>query len=222
MITSIYITRKIMTMKKTIRRSAIALAVLAFLYEAPMHPYRMQQLIKERGKDEVINVRQRASLYQTIDRLLRAGLIAIREVEREEKWPERTIYELTEQGGETMLIWLREMLSSPAHEFPEFPAALAYLSLLTPAEARLQLERRLQTLGAELDRIDAQLRDAAGVIPRLFLVEMEYLRAVLNTELAWVMSIVADLDTGRLIWNEEWLRAIAAQFEHEDKGRIDN
>ena len=60
-----------------------------------MHPYRMQQLIKERGKDEVINVRQRASLYQTIERLLRSGLIAIKEVEREEKWPERTIYELT-------------------------------------------------------------------------------------------------------------------------------
>ena len=56
-------------MRKKFRRSSIALAVLAFLYERPMHPYRMQQLIKERGKDEVINVRQRASLYQTIDRL---------------------------------------------------------------------------------------------------------------------------------------------------------
>ena len=31
-----------------------------------MHPYRMQQLIKERGKDLVINVQRRASLYQTI------------------------------------------------------------------------------------------------------------------------------------------------------------
>ena len=36
---------------KTIKRSPIALAILAMLYEAPMHPYRMQQLIKERGKD---------------------------------------------------------------------------------------------------------------------------------------------------------------------------
>lgn len=205
-------------MKKTIRRSAIALAILAFLYESPMHPYRMQQLIKERGKDEVINVRQRASLYQTIDRLLRAELIVVREVEREEKWPERTIYELTEKGRETMLMWLREMLATPAHEFPEFPAALAYLALLTPEEARLQLERRLQTLTAELQRIEAQLGHAAGVIPRLFLVEMEYLHAVLNTELTWVKSMVDDLATGRLTWDEAWLRAIAAQFESEDNG----
>src|SRR4029450_5380342 len=100
-----------MTMKNATRPSPIALAVLALLYEAPMHPYRMQQLIKERGKDEVINVRQRASLYQTIDRLLRAKLIAVRETARGAKRPERTIYELTEAGRETMFMWMREMLA---------------------------------------------------------------------------------------------------------------
>src|SRR5262245_17073528 len=159
-------------MKKTTRPSPIALAILALLYEAPMHPYRMQQLIKERGKDEVINVRQRASLYQTIDRLVRAKLIVVRETAREEKRPERTIYELTEEGRETMLIWLRERLSIPAREFPEFPAALAYLPLLTPEEAQFQLERREQALMTEVGRIDAELRRAAGIIPRLFLIEM--------------------------------------------------
>ena len=178
-----------------------------------MHPYRMQQLIKERGKDEVINVRQRASLYQTIDRLLRAQLIAIRETAREEKRPERTIYELTEEGRETVLRWMREMLSTPAREFPEFPAALAYLPLLTPEDARVQLDRRADALAAELDRIDAELHSAAEVIPRLFLVEMEYIRAVLNTELVWVQSIVGDLGSGQLTWSQEWMHAVAAQLE---------
>src|SRR5881227_1094785 len=112
--------------RRSHRRSPLALAVLGLLYEAPMHPYRMQQLIKERGKDEVINVRQRASLYQTIDRLLRTELIAIRETERAEKWPERTIYTITEHGRATMLRWMREALSTPAREFPAFPAVLAY------------------------------------------------------------------------------------------------
>jgi len=104
----------------TERFSPIALAVLALLYEEPMHPYRMQQLIKERGKDEVINVRQRASLYQTIDRLLRAKLIIVKEIAREEKWPERTIYAITEHGRSTMLRWMREALSTPMREFPAF------------------------------------------------------------------------------------------------------
>src|SRR5262245_8777994 len=199
-------------MKKATGPSPIALAILALLYEAPMHPYRMQQLIKERGKDEVINVRQRASLYQTIDRLLRAKLIAIRETARTEKRPERTIYELTEEGREAIRLWMREMLSTPARDFPDFPAALAHLPLLVPEDARAQLDRRAHALMAELDRIDAELGRAVGVIPRLFLVEMEYLRAMVETELGWVRSIVDDLDTGRLTWSEKWLHAIAEQL----------
>src|SRR5919108_1703029 len=154
-----------MTMKKMHRSSSIALAVLALLYEAPMHPYRMQQLIKERGKDEVINVRQRASLYQTIDRLLRAKLIAIRETAREEKRPERTIYELTEEGREATLTWMREMLATPAREFPEFPAALAFLPLLTPDDTLRQLDGRIIRLEAELARAEAARAGAARFLP---------------------------------------------------------
>ena len=198
----------------TERFSPIALAVLALLYEEPMHPYRMQQLIKERGKDEVVNVRQRTSLYQTIDRLLRTKLIAIRATAREEKWPERTIYEITEHGRTTMLGWMREMLSIPTREFPAFPAVLAHLPLLTPADALIQLSQRALALTAEVERIDAELREGMELIPRLFLLELEYLRAIVNTEFTWVQAIIAELATGQLTWNAEWLRAIAAQFEH--------
>jgi DNA-binding PadR family transcriptional regulator len=197
------------------RFSPIALAVLALLYEAPMHPYRMQQLIKARGKDEVINVRQRASLYQTIDRLERAQLIAIRETARDEKRPERTIYAITERGRSTLLDWMREMLATPAREFPAFPAILAYLSLLTPADAQSQLERRGQLLAAEIDRLDGELRRGLDLVPRLLLLELEYLRAALATELSWVQTIVAELRSGQLTWDEEWLRAIAAQFDRD-------
>jgi len=207
-----------MTMS-TERFSPIALAVLALLYEEPMHPYRMQQLIRERGKDEVINVRQRASLYQTIDRLLRTKLITIRETAREEKWPERTIYAITEHGRATMLRWMREVLSTPAREFSAFPAVLAYLALLTPEDARAQLGRRVQVLAAEIERIDAELGKGMELVPRLFLIELEYLRAIVNTELTWVQSIIEELVRGQLTWNEEWLRAIAAQFEHGTQRR---
>ncbi|MGA7204440.1 MAG: PadR family transcriptional regulator, partial [Specibacter sp.] len=84
-----------MTMTK---RSSLALAVLALLEEAPMHPYRMQQLITLRGKDQVVNVSQRASLYTTIDRLSREGLVRVTETERDGQRPERSIYEITDEG----------------------------------------------------------------------------------------------------------------------------
>ena len=199
-------------MKTEIRRSNIALAVLAFLYEAPMHPYRMQQLIKERGKDEVINVQQRASLYQTIKYLLRAELIQVRETEREQKRPERTIYELTAAGRQTLHQWLREMLATPAGEFPEFPAALAYLVLLTPEDALQQLQRRVDTLSAEVARLAGQLQQAGQRVPRLFLIELEYLRTAMTTELTWVQSLMADMQSGQLTWNDAWKAEIMAQF----------
>ncbi|MBA0083588.1 MAG: helix-turn-helix transcriptional regulator, partial [Acidobacteria bacterium Pan2503] len=40
----------------------------------------------------------RNSVYQTIDALVRAGLIRVRETAQEENRPERTIYEATERG----------------------------------------------------------------------------------------------------------------------------
>lgn len=194
------------------KRSPIALAILAMLYEAPMHPYRMQRLIKDRGKDEVINVAQRAGLYQTLPRLEREGLIAARQKETEERRPERTVYEITAQGRSTVLAWMRHMLSTPKSEFPEFPAAISFLPLLSPQDALHQLELRAAAIEEELARIDAQLAAVAVVVPRLFLLETEYLRAVQTAELAWVKALIEDLHAGHLDWNEAWLRKIAAQF----------
>ncbi|HWE46729.1 MAG TPA: PadR family transcriptional regulator [Caulobacteraceae bacterium] len=195
---------------KTVKRSAIALAVLAMLYEAPMHPYRMQRLIKERGKDEVINVAQRASLYQTIQRLYREGLIAARETIRDDRRPERTVYEITETGRAVALDWMREILSTPAREYPDFPAAISFLPLLPPGDALRQLELRASAIEIELGSMDAGMAQAAH-LPRLFLLESEYLRAMRVTELTWVKAVIEDLRGGRLTWSDAWLREVAAQ-----------
>ncbi|GAA5344007.1 PadR family transcriptional regulator [Planifilum fimeticola] len=174
-----------------------------------MHPYRMQQLIKERGKDLVINVQRRASLYQTIQRLLRAGLIAVKETSREENRPERTVYELTEQGLETARDWLTSMLSKPKEEFPEFPAALSLLPLLEVGEVLRCLEEREAALAEKLSSLDTNLREAGAVLPRLFLLEIEYLHAMLKTEVNWVRSLIDDMRSGRITWTLEWLRGYA-------------
>ncbi|WP_183905303.1 helix-turn-helix transcriptional regulator [Rhizobium sp. BK008] len=195
----------------SIKRSPVALAVLAMLMEEPMHPYRMQRLIKERGKDEVIKVTQRASLYQTIQRLEREGLIIPRKTVRDDKRPERTVYEITEKGRKIALEWMRAILSTLTREYPEFPAAMSFLPLLTPDDVASQLELRAKAIESELRRIDDVLQEAQAV-PRLFLLEMEYLRAIHAAELSWISGIVGDLSAQRITWTEEWLRQIAAKF----------
>jgi DNA-binding PadR family transcriptional regulator len=167
----------------------------------------MQRLIKERGKDQVIKVEQRASLYQTIGQLLRAGLITFWETERQEGFPERTVYKLTDKGHETAVVWLREMLSTPAQEYPEFPAAVSLLPILTPEDAIRQLEIREGRLADQIASMDKEIQTYAAGLPRLFLLEAEYMRVVLEAELKWVRSIIADLRSGELTWNQEWLRS---------------
>ena len=202
----------IMTMNHTVRRSPLALAILGLLEEEPMHTYRMQQLIKARHKDDVVNVRSRASLYQTIDRLERDGLVAVRGTSRLAGRPERTVYALTDAGRATFVRWLREMLASPAHEFPEFPAAIAHLPLLAPDDALRQFERRAEALTAEVEQIeDGIALGEAAALPRLFLLEVEHALAVKRAELAWVRSLVDDLRAGRLTWSAEWLEPYRGQ-----------
>ena len=85
-------------MAPTNRPSPVALAVLSLLRAGPLHPYGMQRLIKDWHKDQVINVGHRANLYKIIKRLADDGLIAIHQVERDQAYPERTVYELTDTG----------------------------------------------------------------------------------------------------------------------------
>jgi DNA-binding PadR family transcriptional regulator len=199
-------------MKSTTRRSSLALAILSLLAEEPMHPYRMQQLIKEREKDDVVNVRARASLYQTIERLLRDGLIAVHETARTENRPERTVYRITDRGLETARDWLRVMLATPNKEFPEFPAALAHLPLLSPPEVLAQLERRAAALDEEIAGLASRMQLGQALLPRLFLVEAEYVLAMRAAELAWVRSLSEDLRAGQFTWSEASLRELMERF----------
>jgi DNA-binding PadR family transcriptional regulator len=201
-------------MPKTFTSSPLSLAVLALLCEAPMHPYRMQRLIKERGKDRVINVERRASLYQTIAQLRKAGLIAVQTTARAKNRPTRTIYTITEEGRTVALNWLRRILSTPSPEFPAFPAAVSFLALLTPQDASSQLETREQALSRELARLESDFQTWAH-LPRLFLLEEELVKATREAELKWVRELIEDLRSGAVTWSEEWLRNFASTFSEE-------
>jgi DNA-binding PadR family transcriptional regulator len=179
------------------RRSTLAMVLLALLVEAPTHPYRMQQMIKERGQDQLVNVAQRNSVYQALDRLVRDGLARPAGTDREPGRPERTTYEVTGEGATTLRRWLTEMLPEPGREFPEFPAALAFLAVLSPAEVLGLLERRLATVEEKRTAIIGQ---APPGLPRLFLIEDEYRTAILTAEAEWLRTIIADLAAGRLAW----------------------
>jgi DNA-binding PadR family transcriptional regulator len=194
------------------RGSPLALTVLALLRHQPLHPYGIQRLLKQWGKDLVVNVGQRAGLYRTIDRLLEAGLISVRATERDQQYPERPVYVRTAEGEAAVLKWLDEMLSTPKQEFPQFPAALANALMLSPEDLAAALERRERAVAETLAGLEAGLA-AESDLPRVTMLEIEYRREVTAAETRWLRAVIDDLRAGRLTWSRESLEEVAAERE---------
>jgi DNA-binding PadR family transcriptional regulator len=199
-------------MENEFRSSPLALAVLSLLHAAPLHPYGMQRLLKQWGKDSVINVGQRANLYKTIRRLDEAGLIVVRQTERDQQYPERTVYELTEAGRAATQRWLTDMLARPRNEFPQFPAALSVIMLLSPAEATTVLEQRAAALRRQLAGLEATLAEVS-FLPPVVLMDDDYQRMMYNAELAWLDGVIADVRSGKLTWSHEDFADLAGNIQ---------
>jgi len=155
-----------------------------------MHPYEMAATLRERHKEDSIKLRY-GSLYTVIELLLRAAFIAAKKTSREGNRPERTVYEITRAGEAEMRGWMREIVSTPVKEYPQFEAGLSLLPALPPEEATDVLETRLEFLKKDIEQLKADLQQARAIeLPPLFSIESEYRLAVLQTELAYVEALI--------------------------------
>ena len=197
-----------MIVNKSRLSNPLALAVLALLFERSMHPYEMGSTLKQRHKEDSIKLRY-GSLYTVIDALLARGLIAAKEVEREGRRPERTVYCITPSGYDELRDWMRDLLRDPAKEFPQFESALSLMPVLPPDEAVSLLRARALQLSGTVWKMEAQLAElaqqdisalaggdelpaamAGQKFPPLFSVESEYRMAMVKAELAFVNELV--------------------------------
>ncbi|ONI89594.1 hypothetical protein ALI144C_04425 [Actinosynnema sp. ALI-1.44] len=190
-------------------RSPLSLVVLALLFERPMHPYLMQKLIVERGKDKVVNVRSRNSVQQTVTRLERAGLIESSTPSREGGHPARTVYSLTDEGAAALLDALHDALARPALEHPMFAAALSFMSVTTVGAVTEMLTRRRAELDRRIDEEQISLDAGRRRLPEIFLIENDYIITMLEAERAWIDRALAAIRAGALTWDTDQLRTDA-------------
>src|ERR687893_3270014 len=126
----------------------LALAVLSYLSQAPMHPYELGRTLREHGDARSIKFNH-GSLYMVFQQLERAGFVTAQETTREGQRPERTVYALTDAGRRELRDWLRDLVEEPQHEYPHFVAALSLIAALPPGEVVELLGRRLRRLGEQ-------------------------------------------------------------------------
>jgi DNA-binding PadR family transcriptional regulator len=186
------------------RSNPLSLAVLACLVERPMHPYEMGTTMRTRGQDQSIKLNY-GSLYTVVESLARAGLIEAQETAREGRRPERTVYAITESGRREFVDWLSELLRTPMKEWPQYEAGLTLMGGLPPSDVVALLEERCHKLSFELARLRSNIDVATREgVPRVFLIEVEYERAMLETDLEFSRKLARDIASGSLDGLEQW------------------
>ena len=193
----------------------LALAVLACLFERPMHPYEMATTLRERGKDQSIKLNY-GSLYTVVEALQQHNLIAAQETEREGRRPERTVYRLTSAGRMELIDWVSEFLSTPAKEFTRFEAGLSLAGVLPPEDIAALLEQRCRLLELEIaqGRSLLQLVEQQG-LARIFVIENVYVLAMREAELAWTRNLSGEIRSGAV---EDLAKWIARHHAMEQQG----
>jgi DNA-binding PadR family transcriptional regulator len=182
----------------------LALAVLVTLYERPMHPYEVAQTLRTRAKQESVRLNY-GSLYAVVEALEKRGLVTARETVREGKRPERTVYEITDEGAREMIDWMTELIGVPEKEYPKFMAGLSFLAALTPEDALRALRTRAEALTFKLAQVRGGMRIARDVgLPRLFGLESEYEEQQMEAELHFVNGLVKEIQSSDLEGLEMW------------------
>ncbi|MEV4055767.1 PadR family transcriptional regulator [Amycolatopsis sp. NPDC049688] len=181
----------------------LGIAVLELLHEGPMHPYEMAQLMRERYVHMRVNVKA-GSLYHTVERLCRDGLIEVVDTQRDGRRPERTVYGMTQTGLDEFTQRGRELLGDLATEFPAFLSGLGVIDELGRETALVELEHRITRLRAAVAADEAVLqRLAEDETPAIYWLDWRYQCDHRKFELQWTERLHEDLRSGRIPFQDK-------------------
>jgi DNA-binding PadR family transcriptional regulator len=177
----------------------LGVVVLGLLRESDMHPYQMLRLMRQRRDDRLVGG-SRGTLYHTVSRLERCGLVSEAGVERDGNRPERTTYALTDAGRAAADDWVRDRLPR-IDGILEFRVALGEAHDLPRGEVADLLTRRRAALATDLDGLDASLAGARERgVPLQFLVELDRERHIVAADLVWLDGLLARLADPDIPW----------------------
>ncbi len=181
-----------------IKLTPLGIAALSLLTERDMHPYEMFQTLMARREDVVVKVRP-GSLYHAVNRLAEDELVDVVSTERDGNRPERTTYRITLPGRYALRSRVGDMLANPAREYPAFPVAVSKAHDLPAGEVASHLRNRLAVLQRDVAALRGSLADLPDK-PRVFLLDIEYLAAMRQAEIAWVSDLLDSIDGNTIAW----------------------
>ena len=181
------------------RLTPLGVMVLALLREDAMHPYEMIRLMRQRHDDRIVPLTN-GTMYHTVGRLERCGLLTEVGVDRDGNRPERTTYALTDAGERAIVDWVRRELPVLGHPV-EYRVALSEAHNLDRDETVALLRRRLEALddSLEMHRKGLAKARATGIVEQ-YLVEVDREHALLRADRDWLSAFIDRLVHPDFVW----------------------
>jgi DNA-binding PadR family transcriptional regulator len=171
----------------------LVLPLLGLLVERPAHPYELTARLNERYQFLTV---QRSSVTTLVKSLAAAGLIRAQRPQRVGKRPARRAYELTDSGLDQFRARVATQVEQAPAASSRFTLALAYIGILSRRNATAVLQRRLAALRLEYAAIPPLRRGT----PEVHMIEAAYWRTVLETEIAWLDTLVCRITRRDIAW----------------------
>ncbi|MFC4056964.1 PadR family transcriptional regulator [Planomonospora corallina] len=188
--------------------------MLAMLSVRACHPYELHRLIVDTHKDYVTGLPR--SLYHAVERLAGEELIIPVATSREGRRPERTVYEITDEGRRELSTRLRALLENPTPDRRAFAAAVSLVGTLPVPDALRALRTRAAAIEGLLAGMNAHLRVMKDSgLPDVLMIEVDYERMLNEAELSWVRAVIARLDSGELGWSDTTRHDLLSQVLDE-------
>ena len=164
--------------------SKVEMVVLGLLDDGAAHGYELLERFHERSMGFSVEV-GKASVYQTLHRLERDGLVTGRAQDSDDG-PDRRVYKITRSGRDRLRAGLIELSGDQGPYQSDAGAALAFVGDLPATEQRKALDARESALQGLLSAISDE-RARAGVANPM----LDRQEALAKGELAWLKGFRA-------------------------------
>jgi DNA-binding PadR family transcriptional regulator len=171
------------------------LVLMSLLAERPMHGYQANAELERREWRDWVDI-SRPQLYYSMEKLARAGMIAVADTDEPSGGPDRRVFATTAKGRAALASALEREDWSAQRDRPAFLTWLALSWQARPGVVARQLARRKEFLQAQLAKEQSTLRDVHREVGHRYheaVWMIELMIAQFRTELRWLSKVAREL-----------------------------
>jgi len=156
--------------------------LLGLIRDEPAHGYALYEKLRSTSELSLIWQVKRSKLYYLLDKLESDGLLTS-SVLSQSPYPDRKVYQITDQGNEVLESWMFSPVLSSRYVRLAFLSKLYFVLSQDPAQASNLITNQLEVCQGWLENLSRQhesLADGEFINSQVFLFRIGQIEAMLN------------------------------------------